>query len=119
MPTSTSPFEERFSAVEASRAVVRLDLILVPRSDSAVTYTRLDTQAEEKRKSVSKEQGTVKWFNAEKGYGFIQRKSGPDIFVHQSAILTEGYRTLEQGQTVEFEVVKGEKGLQAASVRPL
>lgn len=68
---------------------------------------------------MSKEQGTVKWFNAEKGYGFIQRKSGQDVFVHQSAILTEGYRTLEQGQTVEFEVVKGEKGLQAASVRPL
>lgn len=119
MPTSTSPFAERFSAVEASRAVVRLDLILLPRSDSAVTYTRLGTQAEEKSKSMSKEQGTVKWFNAEKGYGFIQRKSGPDVFVHQSAILTEGYRTLEQGQTVEFEVVKGEKGLQAASVRPL
>jgi len=85
----------------------------------ALTYTRLGTQAEEKSKSVSKEQGTVKWFNAEKGYGFIQRKSGPDIFVHQSAILTEGYRTLEQGQTVEFEVVKGEKGLQAANVRPV
>lgn len=115
----SKPFEERFSAVEASRAVVRLDLILLPRSDSAVTYTRLGTQAEEKSKSMSKEQGTVKWFNAEKGYGFIQRKSGPDVFVHQSAILTDGYRTLEQGQTVEFEVVKGEKGLQAASVRPL
>lgn len=115
----SKPFEERFSAVEASRVVVRLDLILLPRSDSAVTYTRLGTQAEEKSKSMSKEQGTVKWFNAEKGYGFIQRKSGPDVFVHQSAILTEGYRTLEQGQTVEFEVVKGEKGLQAASVRPL
>ena len=68
---------------------------------------------------MSKEQGTVKWFNAEKGYGFIQRKSGQDVFVHQSAILTEGYRTLEQGQTVEFEVVKGEKGLQAANVRPV
>ena len=68
---------------------------------------------------MSKEQGTVKWFNAEKGYGFIQRKSGQDVFVHQSAILTEGYRTLEQGQTVEFEVVKGEKGLQATNVRPV
>lgn len=61
----------------------------------------------------------MKWFNPEKGYGFIQRKSGPDIFVHQSAILAEGYRTLAQGQTVEFEVVKGEKGLQAANVRPV
>jgi len=68
---------------------------------------------------VSKEQGIVKWFNVDKGYGFIQRKNGGDVFVHQSAILTEGYRTLEQGQTVEFEVVKGEKGLQAANVRPL
>ena len=85
----------------------------------ALTYTRLGTQAEEKSKSVSKEQGTVTWFNAENGYGFIQRKSGPDIFVHQSAIMTDGYRTLEQGQTVEFEVVKGERGLQAANVRPV
>ena len=84
----SKPFEERFSAVEASRDVVRLDLILLPRSDSAVIYTRLGTQAEEKRKSMGKEQGTVKWFNSEKGYGFIQRKSGPDVFVHQSAILT-------------------------------
>ena len=68
---------------------------------------------------MSKEEGTVKWFNAEKGCGFIQCKSGPDVFVHQRAILTEGYRMLEQGQTVEFEVVKGEKGLQAANVRPV
>ena len=84
-----------------------------------LSYTRLGTQAEEKSKSMNREQGTVKWFNAEKGYGFIERKSGGDVFVHQSAILTEGYRTLEQGQSVEFEVVKGEKGLQAANVRPL
>ena len=61
----------------------------------------------------------MKWFNDNKGFGFIERKSGPDVFVHQSAILTEGYRTREPGQTVEFEVVKGEKGLQAANVRPL
>jgi len=82
-------------------------------------YTRLGAQTEETGKSMSKEQGTVKWFNVEKGYGFIQRKSGPDVFVHQSAILTEGHGTLEQGQTVEFEVVKGEKGPQAANVRPV
>ena len=100
-------------------AVVRFALILLPRSNLAVTYTRLGTQAAEKSKSMNKEQGTVKWFNPEKGYGFIERKSGGDVFVHQSAILTEGYRTLEQGQSVEFEVVKGEKGLQAANVRPL
>ena len=85
----------------------------------AVTYTQLGTQAEEKSKSVSKEQGIVKWFDLDKGYGFIQRQSGGDVFVHKSQILTEGYRTLAQGQTVEFEVVKGEKGLQAANVRPL
>jgi CspA family cold shock protein len=63
-----------------------------------------------------KEQGTVKWFNASKGYGFIQRPSGEDVFVHFSAIQTEGYKTLQEGQAVEFEVVSGPKGLQAANV---
>ena len=68
---------------------------------------------------MSKEQGTVKWFNDSKGFGFIERKSGPDVFVHQPAILMEGHRTLIDGQRVEFEVVKGEKGPQAVNVRPL
>jgi len=63
-----------------------------------------------------KEQGTVKWFNATKGYGFIQRESGEDVFVHFSAIQGEGYRTLEEGARVSFEVKKGPKGLQAANV---
>jgi CspA family cold shock protein len=63
-----------------------------------------------------KEQGTVKWFNAAKGYGFIQRESGEDVFVHFSAIQGDGYRTLEEGARVNFEVKKGPKGLQAASV---
>jgi CspA family cold shock protein len=63
-----------------------------------------------------KEQGTVKWFNAAKGYGFIQRESGEDVFVHFSAIQGEGYRTLEEGARVSFEVKKGPKGLQAATV---
>ena len=63
-----------------------------------------------------KEQGTVKWFNAAKGYGFIQRESGEDVFVHFSAIQGEGYRTLEEGSRVSFEVKKGPKGLQAANV---
>ena len=62
-----------------------------------------------------KEQGTVKWFNAAKGYGFIRRETGEDVFVHFSAIQDSGYRTLEEGQAVEFEVVKGPKGLQAAN----
>jgi CspA family cold shock protein len=61
--------------------------------------------------------GTVKWFNAAKGYGFITPESGEDVFVHYSAIQSEGYKTLEEGQTVEFEVVKGPKGLQASNVR--
>jgi CspA family cold shock protein len=63
-----------------------------------------------------KEQGTVKWFNASKGYGFIQRQTGEDVFVHFSAIEMDGYKTLAEGQTVEFEVLQGPKGLQAASV---
>ncbi len=66
-----------------------------------------------------KEQGTVKWFNASKGFGFIQRQSGGDIFVHFSAIQVEGYKTLNEGQAVEFEVTSGPKGLQAANVTAL
>jgi CspA family cold shock protein len=60
--------------------------------------------------------GTVKWFNATKGYGFLAQPNGTDVFVHFSAIQSEGYRTLEEGQTVEFSVEKGPKGLQAANV---
>ena len=63
-----------------------------------------------------KEKGTVKWFNAAKGYGFIQRASGEDVFVHFSAIQGEGYRSLDEGATVSFEVQKGPKGLQATNV---
>ena len=66
-----------------------------------------------------KEQGTVKWFNASKGYGFIQRQSGEDVFVHFSAIVGDGYKSLNDGQTVEFEVTRGPKGLQAANVSSL
>jgi len=62
---------------------------------------------------VSKEQGTVKWFNASKVYGFIQRQSGEDVFVHFSAIQSDGYKSLNEGQQVEFEVKQGPKGLQA------
>ncbi len=60
--------------------------------------------------------GTVKWFNASKGYGFIERQGGPDVFVHFSAIQMEGYRTLQEGQQVEFSIENGPKGLQAANV---
>ena len=60
--------------------------------------------------------GTVKWFSNSKGYGFIERQDGPDVFVHYSAIQSEGFRTLEEGQAVEFEIEEGPKGLQAANV---
>jgi CspA family cold shock protein len=62
--------------------------------------------------------GTVKWFNAEKGYGFISQSDGADVFVHHTAIQMNGYRSLEEGQHVEFDVQEGQKGLQAANVRP-
>lgn len=60
--------------------------------------------------------GRVKWFNAEKGYGFIETDGGPDVFVHYTAIQMEGFRTLEEGQVVEFDTVPGAKGPQAANV---
>ena len=61
-------------------------------------------------------QGTVKWFSNEKGYGFIEREGGEDVFVHFSAIAMDGYKSLVEGQRVEFEVVQGNKGLQASNV---
>jgi CspA family cold shock protein len=66
-----------------------------------------------------RETGTVKWFNAAKGYGFIKRQSGEDVFVHFSAIEMEGYKTLNEGQAVEFEIREGPKGLQAERVTSL
>ena len=63
--------------------------------------------------------GTVKWFNPDKGYGFITQDDGPDVFVHFSAIQGEGYRNLEENQKVEFDVTQGQKGPQAANVRPI
>jgi CspA family cold shock protein len=65
------------------------------------------------------EKGTVKWFNDAKGYGFIQRENGEDVFVHFSAIQGDGFRSLKEGQAVQFEVVKGAKGWQADKVQPL
>jgi CspA family cold shock protein len=65
---------------------------------------------------ADREQGTVKWFNGEKGYGFIAREAGEDVFVHFRAIRGEGYKTLEDGQRVEFTVAQGQKGLQAEDV---
>jgi CspA family cold shock protein len=60
--------------------------------------------------------GKVKWFNAEKGYGFIEREDGGDVFVHYTAIQGEGFKTLEEGEMVEFDIVEGKRGLQSANV---
>lgn len=68
---------------------------------------------------AERENGTVKWFNDAKGYGFIVRESGEDVFVHYSAIRGEGFRSLAEGQAVEFEVAQGEKGPQAQDVVPV
>lgn len=65
------------------------------------------------------EQGTVKWFNAAKGYGFISRQGGEDVFVHFKAIVGDGYKTLNEGDKVQFDVEKGPKGLQAANVEKI
>lgn len=61
--------------------------------------------------------GTVKWFNAEKGFGFIEREGGDDVFVHFSAIQSQGYKSLDEGQRVEFDLENGQRGLQATNVR--
>ena len=63
--------------------------------------------------------GTVKWFNDQKGFGFISRDDGPDVFVHYTAIEAKGFKTLAEGQAVEFEVTQGPKGAQASNVRPV
>jgi cold shock protein len=69
--------------------------------------------------SFMKERGRVKWFNDSKGFGFISREDGPDVFVHHSAIQSDGFRTLAEDQEVEFEVVQGQKGPQAQNVTKL
>lgn len=69
------------------------------------------------REGLKVETGTVKWFNDAKGFGFITREGGPDVFVHHTAIVAEGFRSLTEGQRVQFDVVQGPKGAQAANVR--
>jgi CspA family cold shock protein len=85
----------------------------------AVPPIHLSKSKEEGSLSTSMEQGTVKWFNDAKGYGFISRQNGEDVFVHFSAIQADGFRSLKEGQAVQFDVVKGPKGWQAENVRPL
>src|SRR5271154_5598061 len=81
-----------------------------------VPGTSAETREWKRRNTGVREKGVVKWFNAAKGYGFIQRSSGEDVFVHFSAIEMSGYRTLDEGSEVEFEVKRGPKGLQAENV---
>ncbi|TFZ44486.1 cold-shock protein [Stenotrophomonas maltophilia] len=68
---------------------------------------------------AERENGTVKWFNDAKGFGFISRQNGEDVFVHFRAIETQGFKSLKEGQAVSFEVVQGQKGLQADKVQPV
>lgn len=78
--------------------------------------TPMSGRAKEGGKEVDRLKGTVKWFNNAKGYGFIGRNDGPDVFVHYSAISSEGYKSLQEGDQVEFEIAEGQKGPQAANV---
>jgi len=91
--------------------VIFCDMVLVP-TGTRIFYSGADR---ERRISFMKN-GIVKWFNAEKGYGFISIDGEDDVFVHFSAIQTDGFKTLEEGQEVQFEVVQGAKGPQAANV---
>jgi cold shock protein len=81
-----------------------------PRAGGRLAWTR-------RRKREAMANGTVKWFNDAKGYGFISQEGGEDVFVHHTAIQMEGFRTLKEGERVEFDVTQGPKGLQAANVR--
>jgi CspA family cold shock protein len=86
----------------------------------ACSTLRLLSGVNQEKESYNKmEQGTVKWFNDAKGFGFISRQSGEDVFVHFSAIQANGFRSLQEGQAVQFNVVKGPKGLQAENVQLL
>ena len=82
-------------------------------ASAALAMARRGMQDQE----VEMAQGTVKWFNGDKGYGFIAVEGGPDVFVHFSTITGGGYRSLDEGQKVEFDITQGQKGLQAENVR--
>ena len=90
-----------------------LPLINLPKSVSSDVI-----QSKKETRNIM-EQGTVKWFNDAKGFGFITRQNGEDVFVHYSAIQSNGFRSLQEGQAVQFEVVKGKKGWQAENVQAL
>ena len=102
-------------AVPEQDSVTPEESVAVPEQDS-VTLEESVAVPEQDSATTGREVGTVKWFNPSKGYGFIERESGDDVFVHFSEINAEGYRTLAEGQRVEFTVAEGAKGLQATSV---
>jgi CspA family cold shock protein len=89
----------------------------ISQSPASSTSEFLQRKLIERNISNIMEQGTVKWFNDAKGYGFISRQNGEDVFVHFSAIQAGGFRSLQEGQTVQFDVTKGPKGWQAENVR--
>jgi cold shock protein len=95
--------------------IVSSNCFLAPACTTPADLRKINT----KELSNTMETGTVKWFNDAKGYGFISRQNGEDVFVHFSAIQASGFRSLQEGQQVQFDVVKGPKGWQAENVRPL
>ena len=105
-------FVRGFEAVESSICNQHVPASEVPIQDPTYQHRR-------KGISTIMEQGTVKWFNDAKGYGFISRQNGEDVFVHYSAIQAGGFRSLQEGQVVQFNVVKGHKGWQAENVQPV
>jgi CspA family cold shock protein len=90
-----------------------------PSGEFFVTVFRSETKTTEQIVSNLMTTGTVKWFNSEKGFGFIAREGGDDVFVHFSAIQGDGYRSLEEGQRVQFDVAPGRKGEEAQNVQPI
>jgi CspA family cold shock protein len=103
------------SALEPNRAAAAL----APTKQDSASGRSDSSSAIQSRKHDQMEQGTVKWFNDAKGFGFISRQNGEDVFVHYSAINSSGFKSLQEGQAVQFNVVKGPKGWQAADVQPL
>jgi cold shock protein len=104
------------SALEPNRACA---VARPTKQDSASGCSDSSSAIQSQEIRISMEQGTVKWFNDAKGFGFISRQNGEDVFVHYSAINTSGFKSLQEGQAVQFNVVKGPKGWQAADVQPL
>jgi CspA family cold shock protein len=103
------------AALETNRAAAAL----APTKQDSASGRSDSSSAIQSRKHDQMEQGTVKWFNDAKGFGFISRQNGEDVFVHYSAINSSGFKSLQEGQAVQFNVVKGPKGWQAADVQPL